>query len=121
MFADLQSSCLRALFVAGLLVAALFSASSIAFQDPLKGAGSADPRFGGLRPIDGAKKDPRTSKPGVRAAEVAMPTSYGKLPLSFEPNTGQTNPAVKFLSRGRGYTLWLTSDEAVLGLRSGSI
>jgi len=39
-------------------------------------------------------------------------------PLIFEPNQGQTDELVKFLSRGRGYTLFLTGDEAVLALRS---
>jgi len=39
---------------------------------------------------------------------------YGKLPLSFEPNHGQTDARVKFLSRGRGYALFLTPTEAVL-------
>jgi uncharacterized protein DUF1905 len=39
------------------------------------------------------------------------------LPLSFEANQGQTNTRVKFLSRGAGYTLFLTGDEAVLKLR----
>lgn len=42
---------------------------------------------------------------------------YGKLPLSFEANHGQTDPRVRFLSRGRGYTLFLTATEAVLALR----
>jgi hypothetical protein len=42
--------------------------------------------------------------------------SYGKLPLSFEANGGQVNNSVKFLSRGQGYTLFLTGDEAVLRL-----
>ncbi len=42
--------------------------------------------------------------------------TYGKLPLSFEANQGQTDGAVKFLSRGRGYALFLTGDEAVLTL-----
>ncbi len=40
--------------------------------------------------------------------------TYGKLPLSFEANQGQTDRAVKFLPRGRGYALFLTGDEAVL-------
>jgi hypothetical protein len=44
--------------------------------------------------------------------------NYGKLPLSFEANQGQTNPEVKYLSRGRGYTLFLTSLEAVFVLAS---
>jgi len=46
--------------------------------------------------------------------------AYGKLPLSFEANQGQTDEHVKFLSRGRGYTLFLAQDEAVLVLREKS-
>src|SRR5260370_17490846 len=38
------------------------------------------------------------------------------LPLSFEANQGQTDPTVKFLSRGDGYELFLTSDIAVFML-----
>ncbi len=45
--------------------------------------------------------------------------SYGKLPLSFEANQGQTDSRVKFLSRGRGYALFLTATEAVLSLKRG--
>ena len=51
--------------------------------------------------------------PTARARAVE---SYGKLPLSFEANAGQTDQRVKFLSRGGGYTLFLTSSEAVLAL-----
>jgi uncharacterized protein (TIGR03437 family) len=40
------------------------------------------------------------------------------LPLSFEANQGQTDPAVKFFSRGDGYALFLTPDSAVFKLRS---
>jgi hypothetical protein len=42
--------------------------------------------------------------------------SYGKVPLSFEANQGQTDRRVKFLSRGSGYTLFLTDGSAVLSL-----
>jgi hypothetical protein len=42
---------------------------------------------------------------------------YAALPLSFEANGGQTDRAVDFLSRGRGYTLFLTGGDAVLTLR----
>jgi len=42
---------------------------------------------------------------------------FGKLPLSFEANHGQTDPQVRFLSRGNGYTLFLTPTEAVLALQ----
>jgi Domain of unknown function DUF11/Beta-propeller repeat len=39
-----------------------------------------------------------------------------QLPLIFEPNQGQSDPRVKFLSRGAGYGVFLTSDQAVLTL-----
>jgi hypothetical protein len=42
--------------------------------------------------------------------------NYGKLPLSFEVNQGQTDEQVKFLSRGHGYTLLLTRDTAIFAL-----
>jgi hypothetical protein len=47
--------------------------------------------------------------------------SYGKLPLSFEPNQGQTAAQVKFLARVPGYTLYVTSTEAVFAGRDGSV
>ncbi len=43
--------------------------------------------------------------------------SYGKLPLSFESNHGQTDGQVKFIARGAGYTLFLTPTEAVFSLQ----
>jgi hypothetical protein len=40
--------------------------------------------------------------------------AYGNLPLSFEPNQGQTDPAVDFIARSAGYELFLTHTEAVM-------
>src|SRR6266850_3745355 len=51
------------------------------------------------------------------AAKQKVAEEYGKLPLSFEANYGQTNPKVKFLSRGPGYKLFLLPHEAVLMLQ----
>src|SRR5271170_3744699 len=42
---------------------------------------------------------------------------YANLPLAFEANQGQTASDVRFLSRGDGYSLFLTGQEAVLALR----
>ena len=39
------------------------------------------------------------------------------VPLNFEANQGQTDSQVKFLSHGDGYSLFLTSHEAVFTLR----
>jgi hypothetical protein len=44
--------------------------------------------------------------------------AYERLPLRFEANAGQTDAQVKFLSRGNGYSLFLTPTEAVLKLRN---
>jgi len=41
---------------------------------------------------------------------------FGKLPLVFEPNRGQTDSSVRFLSRGDHYGLFLTDKEAIVSL-----
>jgi hypothetical protein len=43
--------------------------------------------------------------------------SYGKLPLSIEPNQGQTDARVQFVSRGDGYTIFLSPTSATFALR----
>ncbi len=53
--------------------------------------------------------------PGA-AASPRVPAEYGKLPLSFEANRGQVDSRVRFLSRGQGYSLFLTDSGAVLSL-----
>lgn len=45
-----------------------------------------------------------------------MAERYGNLPLAFEPNQGQSDSRVKFLSRGSGYTVFLTETGTVLTL-----
>ncbi len=55
-------------------------------------------------------------KPPSKSEQKAR-AEFLSLPLSFEANRGQTNPSVKFLSRGDGYALFLTADSAVFTLR----
>ena len=61
--------------------------------------------------------------PGPRAIHLEAGTharlreAYGKLPMSFEANQGQADEQVKFLSRGNGYSVFLTSTEAVFAFR----
>ncbi len=47
--------------------------------------------------------------------------SYGKLPLSFETNAGQTARDVNFLARGNGYRLFLTAEEAILAASDAAV
>lgn len=49
------------------------------------------------------------------------PVHHVSLPLFFEPNQGQTDAQVKFLARGSGYGLFLTSNEAVLSLKPSAL
>ncbi len=55
------------------------------------------------------------------ATNRQIQANYGKLPLTFEGNIGQTDPQVKFLAHGSGYSLFLTSGQMVLSLRPSSI
>src|SRR5438046_3655377 len=54
--------------------------------------------------------------PAAAAAEARVSEAYGRLPLHFEANRGQTHEDVRFLARGPGYSLYLTAGEAVLVL-----
>jgi len=60
---------------------------------------------------------PAAGLPGSDRVKREVRLAFDKLPLSFEANQGQADSAVKFLSRGNGYTLYLTSTETLLTLR----
>lgn len=51
------------------------------------------------------------------AKTLQVAGKLASLPLRFEQNQGQTDAEVRFLSRGPGYTLFLTGQEAVLSIR----
>ncbi len=95
----------------------IISASTIAFCLcsclPLSGFG------------DAPKQSHKPSKSGVVFAERNSATAsrvteaLGRLPLTFESNTGQADPRVKFISRGNGFTLYLSPAEATLDLQNG--
>src|SRR6266436_9372393 len=44
-----------------------------------------------------------------KATRTRITDTYMKLPLRFEANQGQTDQTVKYISRGPGYSLFLTS------------
>lgn len=55
--------------------------------------------------------------PVVTATGLTASAGFGKVPLHFEPNVGQTRQTANFLARGPGYELLLTPDDLVLGLQ----
>src|SRR5712664_67283 len=93
----------RILFSAAVLAITCIAASECAAQTSDNGAPA--------KLISPAAKAPSP------AAKQKVAEEYGKLPLSFEANHGQTDPKVKFLSRGPGYKLFLLPHEAVLMLQ----
>jgi hypothetical protein len=65
-----------------------------------------------------AAQHPNKATSQLDAATTArLHDAYGQLPLSFEANVGQIDPQIDFVSRGSGYTLFITPGEAVLSLR----
>ena len=50
------------------------------------------------------------------AAAPALVPDFGRLPLSFIPNAGQTEPAVRFQAHSLGGALFFTPGEVVLSL-----
>ena len=122
-----------------LLSGSIFMTSKIPVRAAKGGAGglatrisSADlgSRSAAVRVAHGSQYNPAASpnpesripNPGDgSAAQPRLAEAYGKLPLSFEVNKGQTDSRVKFLSRGSGYSLFLTGNEAVLALRKPGV
>jgi len=62
------------------------------------------------------------SKPALKlqtaTAQDRVRASYAALPLAFEANQGQADPQVKYVARGSGYRLFLTSRQAIMTLPS---
>ncbi|MFZ0318779.1 MAG: SBBP repeat-containing protein [Candidatus Sulfotelmatobacter sp.] len=58
-----------------------------------------------------------SGKAALKAKQDAR-TLLGQLPLIFEPNQGQADSGVQFVSRGSGYGLYLNSTGAVLAMRT---
>ncbi len=74
----------------------------------------------GLLILAGAFQAEARTTPGpagtAAGSKARLVETYGSLPLSFELNQGQTDNQVRFLSRGPGYSVFLTPTEAVLAL-----
>jgi hypothetical protein len=79
-----------------------------------------------VRPLPAQAPKPKRAAPaGNGSQDTGKPKNlrpaeaYGRLPLSFEANDGQTDRRVRFVSHSGRQTLFLTSTEAVLA-SSGS-
>jgi hypothetical protein len=64
----------------------------------------------------GDSGNPPPGRTVTTAHSEQLLAEYGRRPLAFEVNQGQTDARVRYLSRGPGYTLFLTKDSAVVTL-----
>lgn len=73
----------------------------------------------GTPPVEALGRSPRASTPIAAPKATSACTVLPALPLSFEPNVGQTDERVRYLARGNGGTAFLTDDGLVLALPAG--
>ena len=57
---------------------------------------------------------PASSEQAPTKLQIAK--NYRALPLNFESNQGQTDPRIKFLSHGSGYSIFFSDNDAVIAL-----
>lgn len=67
-------------------------------------------------PVPALPAASQRARPASAAQSATIRHAFSRIPMHFEPNVGQTRPDVRYLARGRGFTLFLTDGEAVLRL-----
>jgi hypothetical protein len=67
----------------------------------------------------GAAGAPVSQAAAPQMSEKDAHDAYAKLPLSFVPNEGQTNEAVRYYAQGAGYGLFFTQGGATLSFADG--
>jgi hypothetical protein len=108
----------RRLVVMAVALVALvaFAALMAASQAPnakYSSAASTDSKSGtAAAPVSEPEAAPQMSEKDARDA-------YGKLPLSFIPNEGQTDKAVRYYAQGAGYGFFFTHKGATLSFAEG--
>jgi hypothetical protein len=96
-------------------IAAQETPASVASHSEMVGPGNGNAKDILARDNGAPTSDSLPFKPD-QPVKDRISEAFGKLPLSFEANGGQVDRQVKFISRGQGYNLFLTSNEAVLSL-----
>ncbi|MDX6284417.1 MAG: hypothetical protein QOH03_5488, partial [Kribbellaceae bacterium] len=98
------------------LVAIILLGAPLLFHRASKGgalSASLTPRAENALPISPLSSAPPSDRKPDAAIKARAGDIYGKLPMTFESNAGQTDERVNFLARGAGYSLFLTPTESV--------
>jgi hypothetical protein len=94
--------------------AALIPASEAKNAEHSYYSASTPDRSGTAAPIS---SEPKAAAPRMSKKEALE--AYEKLPLSFIPNEGQTDEAVRYYAQGAGYGFFFTKEEATLSFTEG--
>lgn len=107
------SGCALALLAATALYLGTGAGSAVRAQASRQSSGA-----GRLLPVSARLANVPASPAGQQLRKTSGPAvnAFDRLPLAFDANQGQTDPQVKYLARGRGYRLFLTSNKAVLSM-----
>jgi hypothetical protein len=71
-------------------------------------------------PRHSGKQLPAPNSAKAAPSIATVKNQYGKLPLSFEPNVGQSGASVQYIARANGYSLFLSSKETAFLLKADS-
>lgn len=96
-----------------LAIAALSTLALAAMTDAARSSGTGANSHP-TAPLAAARTPSASALYGTERKRIA--NLYNKIPLTFEHNDGQSDARVKFLSRGPGYSLFLTERGAVLAI-----
>src|SRR5262249_41912566 len=72
--------------------------------------------LGGILGIGPLHHPPKAAAAQAVRSPEAFQAIGGDLPITFEPNQGQTAAPVRFLGRANGYRLFIEADETVIAL-----
>ena len=96
----------------------LLFASTAAFAAVVLGFAVAPMRSEPRHP--GGKQLPVRASASAAPSAATVKNQYGKLPLSFEANVGQSDASVQYIARGNGYSLFLSSKGTSFLLKADS-
>ena len=74
--------------------------------------------FAAAPPVKAKARETEKPKSAAKPDKKLISESFGKLPLSFEANTGQADSKIEFISRGSGYGIFLSPLETHLALKN---
>jgi Beta-propeller repeat len=116
----LPTGSLAAIRLAGIMLLAVvaFAVAILTFGNSIV-AKPANSNVATMRPMGRGVTQPTSTTAITPATRTRINATFAALPLAFEANQGQVDPQVKYMARGNGYKLFLSSSHAVMTFSRG--